>query len=559
MALSCGLEVGANVIKVAILDGNARGARLVDFVVRKLDAGKKGEEADVVSVVKDTIKKHRIPIANVVSQVRAQEAVMREIVVPFTREDQISKTIKFQAENYFHSTSIDDLVIEWLKFAEGDGKSKLLVAGVKKAHIERRLRFLEECGIDPVALDLDVAALYNAYHNARVFEGKGLVLCVEIEADTLKIALVEDGKLRVGRAIRVRTGSIRVDRKRAGKSDSGRISDEGLISNEDSARLPVVILDDDEGFSLEDSQVTEEEREDFLGKIFLEIDRTVASAAQRRPVELICLTGASCALDGIEKIFEEHFEIPAQRVDLATRFGVKDNKTKGETSVSLQGVTAVGLALKGLGIDAAGMDFRQEEFRFRGKYEGLKKGFACALCLLFTVTFVFAFGLKQRLKERRNTLDGVKHMQEMVYTVLFPELSPADPSVQHRVPMDASNWYVSLTHERQRLESIFSGGAGGLQGGNTSALVILREFALAKARCGPQWGIEVSQMHVYGRDGQTSQFTIHAPDEKSGIKLEQEFGQSQICEGHMTNSGQDPQRPGQVHIDFIVQLKKKGS
>src|SRR5581483_10721851 len=194
MTLACGLEVGANTIKAAVLDGTSRGAKLVDFVVRKLDGGKKGEEADVVSVVKDIVKKHRVPVGNVVASVRAQEAVMREIVVPFTREDQISKTIKFQAENYFHSTSIDDLVIEWLKFAELDGKSKLLVAGVKKAHIERRLRFLEEC-----AIDLDIAALYNAYHDAGVFEGKGLVLCVEIEADTLKIALVEDGKLRVGR------------------------------------------------------------------------------------------------------------------------------------------------------------------------------------------------------------------------------------------------------------------------------------------------------------------------------------------------------------------------
>src|SRR5256885_13465187 len=99
MALSCGLEVGANVIKVAILDGGARGARVVDFVVRKLDGGKKSEgpEADVVSAVKDVIKKHRVPLNNVVASVRAQDAVIREIVVPFVRDDQIAKTIKFQA------------------------------------------------------------------------------------------------------------------------------------------------------------------------------------------------------------------------------------------------------------------------------------------------------------------------------------------------------------------------------------------------------------------------------------------------------------------------------
>src|SRR5437868_3901588 len=104
MALSCGLEVGANVIKMAIVEGGPRGAKVIDFDVKKLDGGKKGEgpEADVVSAVRDLLRKHRVPVANVVTSVRAQDAVVREIVVPFTRDEQIKKTIKFQAENYFH-------------------------------------------------------------------------------------------------------------------------------------------------------------------------------------------------------------------------------------------------------------------------------------------------------------------------------------------------------------------------------------------------------------------------------------------------------------------------
>lgn len=561
MALSCGLEIGSNVVKLAVLDGNARASRVVDFVVKRLEGGKKGEaEADVVSAVKELLKKHRVPLGNVVASVRAQEAVIREITVPFTRDDQIAKTIKFQAENYFHSTSIDDLVIEYLKFAELEGKSKLLVAGIKKAHIERKLRFLEECGVDPVAIDLDLAALYNAYHHAGVFEGKGLVLVVEIEADQLKIALVEDGKLRLARAIRVRTGSIRADAKRSGRMKSERLSTESgesEIGTEDSARLPVVILDDDEGFSLEDSQVTEEERDDFLGKIFLEIDRTCAAVAQKRPIELIALTGASCALDGIEKIFEEHFEIPAQRIDLAQRYGIADKKQKGETSLSLQGATAIGLALKGLGVDAAGMDFRQEEFKFRGKYEGLKKGVACALCLLFTLTFVFAFGLKQRLKERRNTYQGVRHLQEQVYTVLFPDLTPNNETgTQHKREPVTGQWYQSLSFERTRLEQLFGSG-GGTHGGNTSVLVVLREFAAAKARIGPQWGIEVSSVRVDPREGAQSVFTFHAPSDSSGIELERAFEQSTACEGKTQSSTQDPSKQGKWRIEFVVKLKKK--
>jgi hypothetical protein len=96
-----------------------------------------------------------------------------------------------------------------------------------------------------------------------------------------------------------------------------------------------------------------------------------------------------------------------------------------------------------------------------------------------------------------------------------------------------------------------------MQGGNTSALVVLREFSLAKARLGPQWGIEVTQMRVTGFEGQQSQFTLLAPGAEPGIQLQREFEKSTVCDGTSRQTNTDPSHGNKTRIDFVVSLKKK--
>jgi len=64
---------------------------------------------------------------------------------------------------------------------------------------------------------------------------------------------------------------------------------------------------------------------------------------------------------------------------------------RGQESLDLVGATAVGLALKGIGYDKSGIDFRKEEFTFAGKFEKAKRGVACSLVLLFVFFFILAY------------------------------------------------------------------------------------------------------------------------------------------------------------------------
>lgn len=555
--IAVGLELGANVVKVAVVDG-ARGAfKLKAFEVHKIDAKKGETENDIVSVVDEALKRVKAPKGQVVASVRALDCMIREIMVPFTDEDKIRKTVKYQAENYFTSTSIDDLIIEFSKVAEIETKSRLMVAGIKKAHIDRRLRFLDECGVDPLAIDLDVAALYNAYAHLDVFQGKGAVLLVDIEADTLKVGVVEEGRLRLARAIRMRVGeNMKLDKRRP-KGGGGGSGESAIYDTaaDESARLPVVILDegDDEAFSLEDSGISETEREGIIHRIFMEIDRTVAAVGLTHDVELICLSGASCALEGIENLFTEHFEIEATRVDLSQALGAgPDKKERGHASVSLEGGIAIGLALKALGVDHARMDFRQEEFAYKGTFEQLKRGLATTLTLLFALTFLYAFHLKQQLRERGETVMAVKEMQKALYTVINPSLT--DTSQSH-LPIPTEGAYYEALREQQGTLSAQFKGSTDKNAARVSSLEILRRFALAKSKMdGGKWPLEVMKVSVDPRQTGRSSFTCVSPQSGASTELERMFQEDDLVLAQSLGTSFD-KRNNQWQFTIQISLK----
>jgi Tfp pilus assembly PilM family ATPase len=531
MSTSVGLQIDAHAIKAVVLVGNEKSAKVKSFVIEKLD-GSQGPDGDIVSILQRFFTDHKIPTANVNVSIRALDCVLRDCSVPFIKEAQIEQTIKFQAESFFHSVSIDDLIIQYSKYAEIDTSSRLLVAGIKKGHVERRLGLLEEVGVDPVAVDLDVAALTNTYHSAGVTRNHKLVVIVDIEANNLRIVIIENGQLRTARSIRKRFG----ERAQKAREESGG-----------SSRLPVVILDegdDEDSFSLEDSNITSMERESYLSGVFREVDKTVALCNSDEAIDFMCLTGASCTLPGIEDMFEDYFEVEVRKVDLTKIYQVGKGKL---ADLSMLGAVPLGLALKGLGVDSTGMDFRQEEFLFQGRFEKLKKGLACSLCLVFMMCFLYAFGLKQELRVKKERLKGVKILQEHIYTVLFPVFDDplGEQMVHHKEPLVRNNWSLALKKEYERLANLF-GGSLTKKAVNESAIDILREFGRLKA-LGPK-DVQVTSARI-----SQDQSRIHcvSPRRESRIYLIRKLNISKmfVAEAQrVTNKG------GNVEFDVVLKL-----
>jgi hypothetical protein len=84
-----------------------------------------------------------------------------------------------------------------------------VLIAARNSEIEQRLALLKRAEVDPVALDLDSAALANAFALSSSYDETKNTLLVDMGATSTKIVLLEQGKLKKIRSLR--TGSTVLD------------------------------------------------------------------------------------------------------------------------------------------------------------------------------------------------------------------------------------------------------------------------------------------------------------------------------------------------------------
>jgi hypothetical protein len=216
MSLVLGLDIGTKSLTGAIFARSGKKCRLVDFFVEEIpvigsDAPAGGEYVAPLSLEEllgKTLREKNLTALEVVAGVDGKDCIIREIYVPFTRDDQIRKTVHFEAEGHFTAFDLDDAVLEYIKVGEVEGKSRLVLVALRNGVVEKRLGLLKGASIDPVALDLDAAALFNAFAQTPTFDPARSTLLVDMGATSTKILLIEKGELKKIRAVRLETYAV---------------------------------------------------------------------------------------------------------------------------------------------------------------------------------------------------------------------------------------------------------------------------------------------------------------------------------------------------------------
>ncbi|HVR73431.1 MAG TPA: pilus assembly protein PilM, partial [Planctomycetota bacterium] len=224
MALVVGLDIGTHSLTGAVFSGTAKKFRLIDFfkeTIPTLDGSAAGNGIPVGEYVpppslEDLIQRvlveHNLKSADMVVALDAKDCIIREIPVSFTREDQIEKVIAFEAENFLPTLNIDDVILEYLKVGESNGKSQVILFGVRQDLIATRLETLKRAGVDPIALDLDAVALFNAFAVTPLYNPARSTLLVDMGGTSTKIVLVEAGQLKKVRSFRIGSRLLSPDR-----------------------------------------------------------------------------------------------------------------------------------------------------------------------------------------------------------------------------------------------------------------------------------------------------------------------------------------------------------
>ena len=202
MAYYAGIEIDGMQVRATVVEGSPKKVRVVDFIEGQLQGETDEERAHSLrELLGDALLgKDRVGLDTGLS-LGADRAILREISVPYSKDEMIAKTIRYESESYIFSHSIDDLIIEYLKCNDTEAGSRLILCAVEKRHIQEELDRLKTVEIDPVHVELNATALAHAYQHAEPASDEENTLLVQIEREHTTFVLLEKGKITKVRSV----------------------------------------------------------------------------------------------------------------------------------------------------------------------------------------------------------------------------------------------------------------------------------------------------------------------------------------------------------------------
>jgi Tfp pilus assembly PilM family ATPase len=404
MARSVGLELTPAHVRILSLELAGKVPKILQFHQAPVPAGDAPWEERAAAALRQAFADAKISRGRTVAALDSGDAILREVSLPFKGDDQIRKTVRFEMESLIHNYTIEQLIVSHYKTGETDKATLLLAAAVPKAVIEKRLKLYQEAGVDPVALDLDIAAVFNAMLQAGAIDSDEPLLLVHGTPKFTKLVLIEERRPRSIRTIRF---SLQDSAASAAGAASALASPAEGPEGAPLDAVPVVIVAEADPVFVD---LSPDDQSALVGILSKEISRfLLANAASTSPARI--LLSGDFGDNGAAELLESATRIPVKAVNLAAAV---DPDYKGGGPASRIAVP-LGLALKGVGIDAMGMDFRQEEFQYTKKFDTVKTTLLVTVELMIVFLAAIALHFYFKKKDLDANLKTVYNFQQALY------------------------------------------------------------------------------------------------------------------------------------------------
>ena len=405
MARSVGIELTPAHARILSLEQAGKTTSILQFYEAPILPGETPWEERATTAIKEACTVTKVSKTRIVAALDSGDAILREVSLPFKGDDQIRKTVRFEMESLIHNYTIEQLVVSHYKTGETDKGSLLLAAAVPKTVIDKRLKLFQGAGVDPVALDLDVAAVINAMLHAGAIATDEPLLLVHGTPKFTKLVFIEGRKPRSIRTIRFSmAGSPEVAAVAGTSKPASAPTETGEV-------IPLVMVtESDTGEAPAFSELPPDHQSALIAILSKEISRfLLANASSSSPAHI--LLSGDFEEDGAAEMLESATRIPVKTFDLvrAVSPGAKDLGPSARIAVPL------GLALKGAGIDALGMDFRQDEFQYTKRFEALKTTLLVTVELVIVFLAAVALHFYFKKKDLDTALKSVHNFHQEMY------------------------------------------------------------------------------------------------------------------------------------------------
>jgi len=197
---SIGLDIGSSYIKAVQLKERKGGFELELFDMLPLPPeliveGSIIDSLRLVDSLKELIKKARIKAKNAVIGIAGHASVIiRRITLPEMSEEELSESIKFEAEQYV-PFDVEDVNIDFqiLGPKEEAGQMDVMLVAIKKDIVNEYISVVREAGLNPIIVDVNPFAIGNMYEvNYEIVPGRNVAL-VNAGASSINMNILRDG------------------------------------------------------------------------------------------------------------------------------------------------------------------------------------------------------------------------------------------------------------------------------------------------------------------------------------------------------------------------------
>jgi type IV pilus assembly protein PilM len=346
-----GIDIGSSSIKIVHAEPTKQGTRISNVVICPTPPGSVKEGVvmnvpEVASAIQFAIRSAGLKVSNAVAAIAGPGVTVRHVELPVMSEAVLRKSVYFEANKYI-SSSVEDSVIEFEILGKGQeqGQMNVLLVAAPKVMIDSKVNTIEQAGLVPLAIDVEVFAALRALieHGSDTSLRESTFALLDIGASHTEINLVCGGTLALTRTIPI-----------AGASLSNAIRNAATCSENEAEQrkfsTDLTELVDAPARSTQDPVL--QGVQTLIDELLREIRRSVNYHQSQLPdgsadtiVDKVVLTGGTSRLKGLVPYTKSRLRMEVCGVEAGLGSLVSRERLPGEEDVPLMTV-ALGLALR---------------------------------------------------------------------------------------------------------------------------------------------------------------------------------------------------------------------
>jgi type IV pilus assembly protein PilM len=194
---SFGLDVGTSAVKVVQLREAAGGWTLTAFASAPLppDAIAEGVIKDppaVIDAIKQAVAKAGITSREAAIGISGRELITKKVRMPEVPAKELRDAVQLEAEHHI-PFAFDEVFLDYHVVSRQGGVMELIVVAVKKSKVNEYVAVVQDAGLEPAIVDVDVFALGNQFEHNYPDDSADTVALIDLGASVMKTNVVRGG------------------------------------------------------------------------------------------------------------------------------------------------------------------------------------------------------------------------------------------------------------------------------------------------------------------------------------------------------------------------------